>query len=215
MLEEKVVVRGDGAKFRIALFDPLERAVHIGNRYGKNLFDECRAKLPINHGEQVSSPLFPRHNEVRLRIADPLSSVDDFRPCINEFPTIELFRFGSTSLSFLVLQFVSRRLDFSSVNAFQETFDGVSRNISEGLFSSPHSPRDTFWRAPREQAAFDKGAEILVADDLHALILRVLSPDICFEIRFLRIVFLSDFVSSDLIRDRGNASTECVCDFAQ
>ncbi len=66
---------------------------------------------------------------------------------------------------------------------------------------------DTLGRAALTKEVLDPSTESLVSDDLHSLELCLLSSDVRFLYRFLRIVDTVDGVSCDLIGDGGGRAT--------
>lgn len=126
MVEEDVIVNGEGAHLGIPGSDAEKRTSDGRDRHRQHLLDEGHAQSSVDHHEETSFSTPPGLDEVTFGIAHPSSSVGDLWPYVNEFPVskAETGR-PSPTPSTLLFQHVPLPFDLPSVHTLQEAFNGV------------------------------------------------------------------------------------------
>ena len=77
MLPEYIIVSCHGEPFRVAFLDTKARLLYFCDCNREYLFNECDTELAVGDGEEYSRTISPRNNEIRFRITNSPTLIDD------------------------------------------------------------------------------------------------------------------------------------------
>lgn len=115
ILEQEIVIRGDGLKFRETFFDLPQCCFYRCRRYMQDPFQERNPALSIHDYKKNTFAGLPRDDEVTLAVSNPLALANIRGSFIDKRPAVEspLGRYPPSSAGFL---FGSVHLNASSVD---------------------------------------------------------------------------------------------------
>lgn len=124
MLEQDVVVRREGAHFRIPLLDPEKCFVNFRNRDREYQLEKGYSQFPIDNDKENAMTAFSGNNEVCFRIAASCSFVYVLRSLTDEYSVIKLLQFCASPL-FSSSLLLSMSFNISPVRAPDVAIDAL------------------------------------------------------------------------------------------
>lgn len=195
--KQDVIVERECTEFGETVLDPNECRMDGVNGYCRDTFEKCDTQPPTHDRQQNTRSRLSGHNEVTLAVTDTEPFFNAFRPLVDKDTVEKLHDLSSSFWVFFLLAFCK---DQSAIRTVEKTIDCILSDTRKIAFPMSNPSRNRFRGLAVAQRAFDKGAERIMSNDFLSAEACVMSADVCFVLRFFRIVSSADTV--DLVRYR-------------